>query len=68
MMKALKVCSLFSGIGGIDFGFQQAGLGIVWTNKFDRDAANIYPYNLSGGHLVKKNIGGIGYCNNHKPR
>ena len=35
----LKVCSLFSGIGGIDLGFIQAGFQIVWANEFDKDAA-----------------------------
>ena len=33
-----KVCSLFSGIGGIDLGFQQAGFEIVWANEIDKDA------------------------------
>ena len=28
-----KVCSLFSGIGGIDLGFKQAGFEIVWANE-----------------------------------
>ena len=52
----MKVCSLFSGIGGIDLGFQQAGFDIVWANEFDKDAATTYRYNLGSEHLVEKDI------------
>ena len=52
----MKVCSLFSGIGGIDLGFIQAGFDIIWANEFDKDAARTYGYNLGGEHLVEKDI------------
>lgn len=52
----LKVCSLFSGIGGIDLGFIQAGFEIVWANEIDRDAARTYKYNFGAEHLVEKDI------------
>ena len=51
-----KVCSLFSGIGGIDLGFQQAGFDIVWANEIDKDAARTYRQNLGGEHLVETDI------------
>ena len=52
----LKVCSLFSGIGGIDLAFRQAGFEIVWANEIDRDAAKTYRHNFGGEHLVERDI------------
>lgn len=52
----MKVCSLFSGIGGIDLGFQQAGFDIVWANEFDKDAAITYRYNFGDDYLIEKDI------------
>ena len=52
----MRVCSLFSGIGGIDLGFQQAGFDIVWANEFDHDAATTYRVNFGDKHLVEKDI------------
>ena len=48
----MTVGSLFSGIGGIDLGFKQAGFDIVWANEFDHDAAKTYRHNFGGDHLV----------------
>lgn len=55
----MRVASLFSGIGGIDLGFQQAGFDIVWANEFDRDAAKTYRYNFGPDHLVEADIRSI---------
>lgn len=52
----LKVCSLFSGIGGIDLGFTQAGFDIVWANEKDSAACKTYRHNFEGEHLVEKDI------------
>ena len=52
----MRVCSLFSGIGGIDLGFKQAGFDIVWANEIDGDAARTYRKNLDGTHLVETDV------------
>lgn len=55
-MDAMRVCSLFSGIGGIDLGFKQAGFDIAWANEIDHDAATTYRVNFGGECLVEKDI------------
>ena len=55
----MRVASLFSGIGGIDLGFQQAGFEIVWANEFDKDAAKTYRHNFGTDHLVEADIRSI---------
>ena len=58
----MKVCSLFSGIGGIDLGFIQAGFDVVWANEFDNDAATTYRANFDDAYLVQKDIKAISAC------
>ncbi|MCU0094660.1 DNA cytosine methyltransferase [Bacillus sp. OR9] len=38
----MKVISLFSGAGGMDLGFIQAGHEIIWANDLYEDAAETY--------------------------
>lgn len=38
----ITVAGLFSGCGGLDFGFYQAGYDIVWANELSEDAALSY--------------------------
>lgn len=42
----MRVASLFSGIGGLDKGFQDAGFKIVWANDFDKYAVETYNANF----------------------
>ena len=41
----LKVGSLFSGIGGIEIGFQQAGFETLWAIENDAACCRTYRYN-----------------------
>lgn len=47
----MDVVSLFSGAGGLDLGFINAGFNIVWANDFDKDAVKTYQNNI-GDHIV----------------
>lgn len=51
-----SVCSLFSGIGGIDLGFIQAGFNIAWANELDSAACRTYRHNFSNANLIEENI------------
>jgi len=47
----MKVVSLFSGAGGLDLGFLNAGFEIIWANDFDKDACQTYASNI-GDHII----------------
>ena len=51
----LKVVSLFSGAGGMDMGFINAGFEVIWANDLLEDAVNSYRKNI-GKHLLKGDI------------
>lgn len=52
----LRVASLFAGIGGICYGFTQAGAEIVWANEWDKDACITYRHNFGSDYLVEGDI------------
>ena len=56
MKNGLKVASLFAGIGGICYGFKQAGAQIVWANEIDKDACKTYRHNFGDKYLVEGDI------------
>lgn len=47
----MDVVSLFSGIGGLDQGFINAGYNVVWANDFDAYAAETYNANYPDGTM-----------------
>ena len=51
MNKKPTVASLFSGCGGMDLGFSQAGYKILWANDFVEKACETYAHNI-GEHIV----------------
>lgn len=50
-----KVVSLFSGAGGMDLGFIQAGFEIIWANDIIPEAIETYRNNI-GKHIVSGDI------------
>ena len=48
--------SLFSGIGGIDLGFKQAGFEVLWANELDADACKTYRLNFPETKLFEGDI------------
>ena len=50
--------SLFSGCGGMDLGFKNAGFKILWANDFYKDAVNTYKKNINS-HIVLGDIKNI---------
>ncbi len=52
----LKVGSLFSGIGGIDIAFQQAGFEIKWAVENDAACCRTYRHNLKDTLLFEEDI------------
>ncbi|MFZ5438083.1 MAG: DNA cytosine methyltransferase [Patescibacteria group bacterium] len=53
-----KVLSLFSGCGGLDLGFINAGYEIIWANDFFPEAVETYKKNI-GDHIILEDIAKI---------
>lgn len=52
--KRPTLVSMFSGCGGMDLGFAQAGYDIVWANDFDEDACQTYRANI--GEIIHGDV------------
>lgn len=57
-MKKITVVSLFSGCGGLDYGFKNRNFQIIWANDNLKDACDSYKKNI-GNHIVCDNIDNI---------
>lgn len=53
--KKHTVAGLFSGCGGLDLGFINAGFDVVWANDFFKEAVETYKKNI-GNHIVLGDI------------
>lgn len=51
----MEIVSLFSGIGGFDLGFMQAGHQIIWANDIWKEATETYKKNI-GNHITCQDI------------
>ncbi len=52
----MKIISFFSGAGGLDKGFEKAGMEVVWANEFDKKIHETYRYNFPHTELDTRSI------------
>lgn len=52
----MKVISFFSGAGGLDLGFKNAGFNLVWANEYDRHIWETFERNHLNTKLDKRSI------------
>ena len=51
-----SVIALFSGCGGLDLGFRQAGFNVTWANEYDKDIWQTYESNHIDTVLDRRDI------------
>ncbi len=52
----MELISLFSGCGGLDKGFHNAGFSILWANEYDKEIWETFEKNHRGTTLDRRNI------------
>lgn len=52
----IKVVSLFTGCGGLDYGFEKAGFDVVWANEYDKTIWETFIKNFPHSKLDKRSI------------
>jgi len=56
MSNGLRVAGSFSGVGGIELGFRQAGYEVVYANENDKYANQTYTANFGDSHLDTRSV------------
>lgn len=59
MMKEITAVSLFTGAGGMDIGFERAGVKAVFANELMREAAETYNANHPDNVMVNDDINNV---------
>ncbi len=52
----MKLVSLFSGCGGLDYGFEKAGFDVIWANEIDKTMSSTYQLNHKNTFLEIQDI------------
>jgi len=52
----MKIASFFSGAGGLDRGFENAGFEVVWANEYDKSIWETYEKNFPKTKLDRRSI------------
>lgn len=52
----IRIASFFSGAGGLDLGFSQAGCNVIYANEYDKEIWETYERNHSETFLDKRSI------------
>jgi len=55
----MKLISLFTGAGGLDLGFEQAGFKVIWANEYDTTIWETFEFNFPHVPLDKRSINDI---------
>ena len=56
MGKKFNILSLFSGAGGLDLGFEEAGFNVAIANEFDKDIWETFKVNHPNTRLIEGDI------------
>lgn len=55
-MNKITAVSLFTGAGGMDIGFESAGINVLCANELNRDACDTYAANHPGVNLIRGDL------------
>ena len=58
----MKLISLFSGCGGLDLGFDNAGFDISWANEFDKEIFPTLKHNFPKTEISTSRIEDVDPC------